>query len=277
LGALGASALGIAGNLATTGRNSLPLWLQPYQRWAWWIVLILLLAVPALNLWQAARQRLPTTPPDSPTTDDAIQSGTAAGPDLTIIVMRAVVMTTIALLLAVAVGVLAALVISSGPTKADVPSLEALVADFRPFGFGPVKKKRLFDLASLPSYYDERQKALLRDLGLRRALAMSFPHSASNYNLEVRIFEFRGAAQALKGQHELSICFGLPHTSFDTPGVTGSKGTHCVAPLVGPIQEVTFTKAGRLYKLKLTKGGAPLPTSTKMITDLSRREETVAW
>ena len=90
-------------------------------------------------------------------------------------------------------------------------------------------------------------------------------------------YQPEGAAlKALQGQHELSICFGLPHTRFDAPGVRGSMGTQCVAPVDGPIQEVTFTRAARLYKLKLTKGGAPLPRSTNMITDLSRREEAVA-
>jgi hypothetical protein len=268
-GALEAGVLSVVVTLALTGPDKWPLRLQPYYRWRWWAVLILLVAGTALNAWKAGGQR--------PTSDNAIPEGTGARPEPTIIVGQAVVVTATALLLAIAVGVLAALAIPSRPpTTVDVVSLEELVADFRPLGFGPVERKRSFDLASLPGYYDERQRALLRDLSLRRALAMSFPHSASDYNLEVRIFDFRGPAQARRGQRELSICFGLPHTSFDTPGVTGSRGTQCVAPVDGPIQEVTFTRAARLYKLKLTKGGAPLPRSTRMITDLSRREAAVA-
>ena len=268
-GALEAGVLGVVVTVATTNRDTLPLWLQPFHRWAWWAVLILLLAGTALNVRQATRQRPPTTSSNWPTLDRVL--------DPTIVV-QAVAVTTIALLLAVAVGVFAALVTRPRPPpEVDVRSLESLVADFRPFGFTRVPRlRRSFDLTSLPGYYDERQKALLRELGLRRALAMSFPHSASDYNLEVRIFEFQGSAQALQGQHELSICFGLPHTRFDAPGVRGSMGTQCVAPVDGPIQEVTFTRAARLYKLKLTKGGAPLPRSTNMITDLSRREEAVA-
>jgi hypothetical protein len=274
-GALEAGVLSVMVILATN-RDIWPLRLQPYHRWAWLAVLILLLAGTALNAREAARQQLPTTNPSGRPTMSSTEPSSPP-PEPTIIVAQAVLMTVIALLLAVSVGVLAALAIPSKPsTTVDVVSLDGLVADFRPFGFGPVERKRSFDLASLPGYYDQRQRALLRDLGLRRALAMSFPHTASDYNLEVRIFEFRGPTQARRSQRELSICFGLHHTSFDTPGVTGSRGTQCVAPVDGPIQEVTFTRAARLYKLKLTKGGAPLPRSTRMITDLSRREAAVA-
>jgi hypothetical protein len=275
-GALEAGVLSVMVTLATN-RDIWPLRLQPYHRWAWLAVVILLLAGTALNARQAAGQQPPTTHPSGRPPTMASTEPSSRSPEPTIIVGQAVLMTVIALLLAVSVGVLAALAIPSKPSPmVDVVSLDGLVADFRPFGFGAVERKRSFDLASLPGYYDQRQRALLRDLGLRRALAMSFPHMASDYNLEVRIFEFRGPTQARRSQRELSICFGLHHTSFDTPGVTGSRGTQCVAPVDGPIQEVTFTRAARLYKLKLTKGGAPLSGSTRMITDLSRREAAVA-
>jgi hypothetical protein len=80
---------------------------------------------------------------------------------------------------------------------------------------------------SLPNSrsFDDTKKRLLRESGLRRALIVKFTYPAGGRRLELRIFEVRGSAQALRLQDELSICFSVGGTkTFQTSGVTGSKG-----------------------------------------------------
>jgi TIR domain len=159
--------------------------------------------------------------------------------------------------------------------KAAVVPLDDLVADFGRFGFTPAehRESEAFDLGSLPGYYDATHRRYLRELGLRRALASWFTSSADDSLLEVRIFEFRSPTQARRAQHLLSICLLLPTVPIDIQHVAGSKGTQCVVR-EGPVQEATFTRGARLYKLKLQSRSQPRPART--IANLARAEAAVA-
>jgi H+/Cl- antiporter ClcA len=66
LAALAVGALSIAVTLATSDADRWPGWLQPYHRWGWWSVLVLLAAAVALAVWQAVRHPPSTTSPAPP-------------------------------------------------------------------------------------------------------------------------------------------------------------------------------------------------------------------
>jgi len=186
---------------------------------------------------------------------------------------RRLLVAALAVLLVATIGVLGGWFTRSRSTEADVPALDDLVADVQPFGFAGPKVRRSFDLASLPDDYDAKQRRVLQDLGLRRALAVQFTRPATGL-LEVRIFELRGPAQAVEGQHELSVCLTHSTTPFDAPGVVGSRGTQCVDGAGRHVQEVTFIRGARLYKVKLL-GRSP-PRSTDLIVSVARAEAAVA-
>jgi hypothetical protein len=103
---------------------------------------------------------------------------------------------------------------------------------------------------------------------------MKFTHPKGGRLLELRIFEVRGSAEALRLQQKFSICSSVEGTkTFQAPRVTGSKGTECDVAQ-GRIQEVTFTRGPRLFKLKLW-GLAP-PRSRDLILELARVEAAIA-
>jgi hypothetical protein len=180
-----------------------------------------------------------------------------------------------ALLLVASIGVVGGwLARSRPPPVVAAPSLDNLVADFRPFGF-PGKKVVSFDLGSLPSTYTKEQMDTLRTLGLRRALSGLFTPAAGKTVLEFRIFEFPDLAKARTGEEKLSICPSNPPVKrFDTPGVRGATGMQCVDPAGRHVQEVTFIRESRLYKMRL-QGPSP-PRSTDKIVEIARAEAAVA-
>jgi class 3 adenylate cyclase len=190
-----------------------------------------------------------------------------------------------AILLAATIGVLGAWIsrprstdasVSPRSTEARISTLDVLVADFRPLGFTPPEHPEHIDLASLPysRSFDNTQKRWLRESGVRRVLVMKFTHPKGGRLLELRIFEVRGSAEALRLQQKFSICSSVEGTkTFQAPRVTGSKGTECDVAQ-GRIQEVTFTRGPRLFKLKLW-GLAP-PRSRDLILELARVEAAIA-
>jgi Caspase domain len=186
-----------------------------------------------------------------------------------------------AMLLVVAtVGVLGAWVTRPRATEAGIPTLDALVADFQPLGFTPPERPEHLDLSSLPNSksFDDTKQRLLREAGLRRALILKFTHPKGGRRLELRILEVRGSTEALEMQQKFSLCrpFEDKETfqTFEAPGVAGSEGTQCVDQDGRHLQEVSFTREGRLFKLKLW-GSAPFK-SKRLIQDLARAEAAVA-
>jgi tetratricopeptide (TPR) repeat protein len=81
LSALALGALSIAITLAASDTDKWPGWLQPFHRWGWWSVLVLLVTAVVLAIWQTVRQ--PPITPASPTIH-AAQGSLAAGHDVTI-------------------------------------------------------------------------------------------------------------------------------------------------------------------------------------------------
>jgi len=181
-----------------------------------------------------------------------------------------------AVLLVATIGVLGGWFTRSRSTQADVrPSLDSLVADFGPLGFTG-KKVVPFDLGSLPTSYRRDQQDLLRELDLSRALAARFTLTAGKGVLELRIFEFPDLARASRGEQGLSICLDNASMKkpFATPGVSGATGLQCVDGAGRHVQEVTFIRETRLYKVRL-QGRSP-PRSTDLITQIASAEAAVA-
>jgi hypothetical protein len=185
-----------------------------------------------------------------------------------------------AILLVATVGVLGAWVTRPRATEADIPTLDALVADFQRLGFSPPEPPEHINLRSLPNStsFDDTKQRLLRESGLRRALILKFTLLKGGRRLELRILEVRGPAEALELQQKFSICrpFEDKKTfeSFEAPGVAGSEGTQCVDQDGRHMQEVTFTREGRLFKLKLW-GSKPFKSKT-LIQELASAEAAVA-
>ena len=94
--------------------------------------------------------------------------------------------------------------------------------------------------------------------------------------LSLMIIEVRSADAARQAGGDLSACRGQSGTpTFDVSGVPGATGRRCAAPRSGaPVQEVSFTRDRRFYRLKLEK--LVSPTSTEEIQDLARRQAEVS-
>jgi hypothetical protein len=179
---------------------------------------------------------------------------------------RSAVVFTAAIALVAFIGIALGLIAHS---KESANSLDGLIADFESSGFPPTETVR-FDSNSTSEYFDY-QLAVLRELGLIQGVRWRANHEQTDQQLEVRVFQFPSHAQAVEAQWRMSICFTLKTTIFPTPGITASQGRRCT---VGTqrVQEVTFIRGARLYKLKLS----PASRNEEMIMELSRVEVAVA-
>jgi hypothetical protein len=189
---------------------------------------------------------------------------------------RRVPVAAVAVLLVASVGVLGALFTRSGSTAT---SLESLLADFGSKGF-PQAAAVQFTSQSR-SEYAESQLARLRELGLRRGVRWKARHLATGQELEVRIYEFQDEAQALRAQDVLSICSGIKGTTRFTAAVTDSTGRQCRVRndelrAKVQVQEVTFIRGARLYKLKLSEASASASPPPTLVSELAIAQAAVA-
>ena len=213
----------------------------------------------------------PATTPPPPSTPPR-RAGAARRPPR----RRRAPVAVAAVLLVAVVGVLGAWFTRTGSTAG---SLGSLLADFRPNGF-PQAAIVHFDSQSR-SEYAESQLAGLRALGLRRGVRWRAKHLLTGEDLEVRIYEFGEAAQALRAQDVLSICYRIKGTRPFQSDVSGAKGRQCRvgnAELGARVQvrEIAFTRGARLYKLKLSPASAAESPPPTLIRELAVAQAAVA-
>jgi hypothetical protein len=188
---------------------------------------------------------------------------------------RRLLVSGIALLLVAMIGVIGGLVTRS--RSAETP-LEELLADFTSKGFPQATSTRF--TAESTSEYPEKQLTQLRELGLQRGLRWRAKHPRTGQELEVRIYEFQAEGPALRAQDLLSICPRNP-TTFDTSRIATSKGRQCRVRKrqLGArvqVQEVTFTRGPRLFKLKLSETSPSASPPPDVIIDLAVTQAAVA-
>ena len=138
------------------------------------------------------------------------------------------------------------------------------------------------DLPHLVGYFGpdpaevDRIRAVLTDRGFSRGYVHAMRSRRTGEMLSLMIIEVRSPDAARQAGGDLSACRGQSGTpTFDVSGVPGAIGRRCVAPRSGsPVQEVSFTRDRRLYRLKLEQ--LVSRTSTEEIQDLARQQAEVS-
>jgi hypothetical protein len=134
------------------------------------------------------------------------------------------------------------------------------------------------DLPHLVGYFGPdraevaRIRAVLTDQGFSRGYVHAMKSRLTDELLSLMIIEVRSPDAARQADADLSACRGQSGTTtFDVSGVPGATGRQCLDPRSrSRVQEVSFTRDRRFYRLKLEKLVAP--TSTEEIQDLARQQ-----
>jgi len=138
------------------------------------------------------------------------------------------------------------------------------------------------DLSHLVGYFGKdpaeraRIQAVLVDRGFSRGYVHAMWSPRTGELLSLMIIEVRSADAARQAGGDLSACRGQSGTpTFDVSGVPGATGRQCADPRSGaPVQEVSFARDRRFFRMKLEK--LVSPTSTEEIQDLARRQAEVS-
>lgn len=138
------------------------------------------------------------------------------------------------------------------------------------------------DLSHLAGYFGldpaerTRIQAVLVDRGFSRGYVHAMRSRRTSELLSLMIIEVRSPDAARQAGGDLSACRGQSGTpTFDVSGVPGATGRQCADPASGsPVQEVSFARDRRFYRMKLEK--LVSPTSTEEIQDLARRQAEVS-
>ena len=121
------------------------------------------------------------------------------------------------------------------------------------------------DLPHLVGYFGkdpaevDRIRAVLTDRGFSRGYVHAMRSRRTGEMLSLMIIEVRSPDAARQAGGDLSACRGQSGTpTFDVSGVPGATGRRCVAPRSGaPVQEVSFARDRRLYRMKLEQLVSP--------------------
>jgi len=158
----------------------------------------------------------------------------------------------------------------------DPERLEDVVATFPADFAGRSAHTGPRDLRGVAGYFgpDSAQvRELLTGLGFRRGYVSILDSADSGETLAVMVIELESPAAAQQAAPGLSSCRNRDWTEIDIPAVEGEAGRQCRNGS-RQVQEVSFTRDRRLYRLKLDNPADP--TSTSRIVELAQRQVAIA-
>ena len=187
---------------------------------------------------------------------------------------RRLTLAAVGLVTVLAAGLGLLLVPRSGDS--DPERLEDVVATFPADFVGREGHTGQRDVQGVAGYFasdSARVREVLTGLGFRRGYVSILDSADSGETLAVMVIELESPAAPQQAAPGVSACRNGDWTDVDVPAVEGETGRQCRNG-GRQVQEVSFTRDRRLYRLKLDNPADP--TSTSRIVELAQRQVAVA-